>query len=219
MEVDAPLAHHRSGEIERDSAQELAAEKLNLLHRRLKTYRTPEPEGGGLLARIGLNRSARPAEPPSGLYMFGGIGRGKSMVIDLFFDAAPVVRKRRVHFHAFMLEVHERIRAWRKAGRAGGTRIGADPIPPTTSRSPGSITRWCSPRCRRSVPRSATRRRASSVTLIDALYEHRVNLVCSAAVAPDALCPKGDGAKAFKRTVSRLHETQSDAYLAAPHLT
>ena len=57
------------------------------------------------------------------------------------------------------------------------------------------------------------------VTLIDALYEHKVNLVCSAAVAPDALYPKGDGAKAFERTVSRLYEMQSDAYLAAPHLT
>ncbi len=163
---DDPLSVYRalirSGEIERDSAQELAAEKLNPLHRRHKTYRPPEPEGGGLLARIGLNRSARPAEPPSGLYMFGGVGRGKSMVMDLFFDVAPVVRKRRVHFHAFMIEVQERIHARRKEGRAASARIGADPIPPTTSRSPGSITRGCSPRCRRSVPRSATRRRASS---------------------------------------------------------
>ncbi len=60
---------------------------------------------------------------------------------------------------------------------------------------------------------------ARFVTLIDALYEHKVNLVCSAAVAPDALYPKGDGSAAFERTVSRLYEMQSDAYLAAPHLT
>ncbi len=60
---------------------------------------------------------------------------------------------------------------------------------------------------------------ARFVTLIDALYEHKVKLVCSAAVAPDALYPKGDGSAAFERTVSRLYEMQSDAYLVAPHPT
>ena len=61
---DDPLSVYRalirSGEIERDPAQELAAEKLNPLHRRLKTYRPPEPEGNGLLARLGFNLAQRP---------------------------------------------------------------------------------------------------------------------------------------------------------------
>ena len=60
---------------------------------------------------------------------------------------------------------------------------------------------------------------ARFATLIDALYEHRVNFVCSAAAAPDALYPQGDGSFAFARTVSRLNEMRSDAYMAAPHLT
>ena len=55
------------------------------------------------------------------------------------------------------------------------------------------------------------------VTLIDALYEHKTKLVCSADAAPDALYPKGDGAFEFERTVSRLMEMQSEAYFALPH--
>ena len=57
------------------------------------------------------------------------------------------------------------------------------------------------------------------VTLIDALYEHKVNLICSAEVPPEALYNEGDFAFEFQRTVSRLVEMRSDAYLTAPHLT
>jgi cell division protein ZapE len=57
------------------------------------------------------------------------------------------------------------------------------------------------------------------MTLIDALYEHKVNLICSAAAVPDALYAGGDGAFEFQRTASRLMEMQSRDYLARPHLT
>jgi cell division protein ZapE len=57
------------------------------------------------------------------------------------------------------------------------------------------------------------------ITLIDTLYEHRAKLVCAAAVPPDDLHPTGDHAAEFRRTASRLHEMQSEAYLARPHLT
>jgi cell division protein ZapE len=57
------------------------------------------------------------------------------------------------------------------------------------------------------------------ITLIDELYEHRVKLVCAAEVAPERLYPEGDHAMEFKRTISRLHEMQSEDYLASPHLT
>jgi cell division protein ZapE len=56
------------------------------------------------------------------------------------------------------------------------------------------------------------------VTLIDALYEHKVTLVCSAETAPDQLYPSGDGSFEFHRTVSRLMEMQSTEYLSQPHL-
>ena len=61
--------------------------------------------------------------------------------------------------------------------------------------------------------------RIGPVTLVDELYEHRVNLICSAAAKPDELCVDGDHAKEFKRTASRLHEMQSATYIASAHLT
>lgn len=103
-------ARVREGALLPDSDQELAAEKLQSLHNALRGYR-PNQGAGGWRARLGLARRAEPA--PQGLYLYGGVGRGKSMLMDLFFATAPVERKRRVHFHAFMLEVHSRLHALR----------------------------------------------------------------------------------------------------------
>ena len=108
--AEGPLAAYRARLAERrlkpDPVQALAAEKLESLHRALKGY-DPGANGGGWRARLGLARAPDPA--PHGLYICGGVGRGKSMLMDLFFATAPVERKRRVHFNAFMLEIHERL--------------------------------------------------------------------------------------------------------------
>jgi cell division protein ZapE len=108
-EAEGPQAAYRalvgSGELMADSSQALAVEKLQGLSRALLHYKPGSGEGGWR-ARLGLVQSD-PA--PQGLYLFGPVGRGKSMLMDLFFAATPIARKRRVHFHAFMLEVHERI--------------------------------------------------------------------------------------------------------------
>ncbi|WP_316015136.1 cell division protein ZapE [Roseobacter sp. HKCCA0434] len=124
--TSGPLPRYRKliadGTLEADPAQRLAVEKLQLLHTRLKGY---EP-GAGRKVRLGLfgwgRERTREADIP-GLYLYGGVGRGKSMLMDLFFDGAPVEAKRRVHFHAFMQDVHERIGRARARGRE-------DPVEP-----------------------------------------------------------------------------------------
>jgi cell division protein ZapE len=111
---EGPLAFYRArrqtGEILPDPSQQMAVEKLQSLWRALADYKPGNGERGWR-ARLGFG--ATQAEPPLGLYIFGGVGRGKSMLMDMFFATAPVAKKRRVHFYAFMLEVHERIHARR----------------------------------------------------------------------------------------------------------
>ncbi|GAA0586636.1 cell division protein ZapE [Craurococcus roseus] len=132
-----PLPAYRarvaSGALVPDPAQALAAETLQDLWRRLRGY-DPRPEGpegggsgGGFLSRFFRRRSAEgaPEATPNGLYLVGGVGRGKSMLMDLFFACADVPRKRRIHFHQFMQDCHRRVHAWKKAHPDE-----ADPIPP-----------------------------------------------------------------------------------------
>ncbi|MFC4351771.1 cell division protein ZapE [Fodinicurvata halophila] len=98
-------------ELAADAAQEKAAHRLQSLHDALTDYR-PARRKGGLRSMLGLGRA--PRQPPTGLYLAGGVGRGKSMLMELFFETAPVARKRRVHFHAFMGEIHDRLHAHRQ---------------------------------------------------------------------------------------------------------
>lgn len=104
-----------------DADQEVCARALQDLHDALRAF-AAAGRTGGWLGRLGLVRRTEPAAAvPKGIYIHGAVGRGKSMLMDLFFETAPVAAKRRVHFHAFMTEVHDRAHRMRK--RAG------DPIP------------------------------------------------------------------------------------------
>jgi len=100
-----------AGELRSDPAQLRAAAALDRLAAGAK--------GGGILSRM----FGAASEDPAGVYLWGGVGRGKSMLMDLAFDHIPITPKRRVHFHEFMIETHQRLRVAR-------TREEGDPIEP-----------------------------------------------------------------------------------------
>ena len=101
----------RAGELKPDAAQERAVAALDRLAGSLNT--------GGFLSRL-FNSSD---DAVAGVYLWGGVGRGKSMLMDLAFEQIEVQPKRRAHFHEFMLETHQRLREARQ-GEEG------DPIEP-----------------------------------------------------------------------------------------
>jgi cell division protein ZapE len=369
------------GRLKPDSAQALAVEKLASLAKALTAYH-PEQGEQGWLSRFGFgSRSPKALQWRSGdaesdgvakqgLYIFGDVGRGKSMLMDLFYAAVPVEKKRRVHFHAFMQEVHQSIFAWQRdsdasresvipdiaaeisqknwllcfdelqvtdiadamilgrlfdalfnlgvvvvttsnrapdelykdglqrdrflpfikeikqrldllelnstrdyrLGRKKGMQVYFAPLEGARAKLDESFARltggkpaksetmtvlgrkWTVPAAADGVARfsfdllcgsafgpadylslathyhtvildeiptlsPANRDSAKRfVTLIDALYEHKVCLLCSAEAPPQTLYPTGDGSFEFHRTVSRLMEMQSADYLTQSHL-
>jgi cell division protein ZapE len=108
-----------SNELKPDPDQEIAVTRLDKLQRELEAV----PKRGSVLWRA----LTRKPESPRGVYMWGGVGRGKSMLMDLFVDTLAISRKRRVHFHEFMLEVDTMIRDER-------SKEAGDPIAPVAAR-------------------------------------------------------------------------------------
>jgi cell division protein ZapE len=98
-----------SGAIEPDPAQAEIVEAFAALEERLAKYKPPRKNG--LLGRLFADKNGG---PPRGLYIHGDVGRGKTMLMDLFFQQSPVEHKRRAHFHEFMADVHERIYGFRQ---------------------------------------------------------------------------------------------------------
>ena len=114
----SPLAAYKKleadGEIKPDDDQLRILEYFERLFAELKEYPEVSNKSVGLnvkswrFAQL-FRWSGGDKKPPKGLYIYGGVGRGKSMLMDLFYDVAPVKSKKRVHFHEFMLDVHARI--------------------------------------------------------------------------------------------------------------
>jgi cell division protein ZapE len=113
-----------AGRIGSDAEQLAVVDLLARLEARIGEYRLARKSSSlGWLFGARDNKNSR----LKGLYIYGDVGRGKTMLMDLFFEASPVTRKRRAHFHEFMLDVHERIYEFRQKIKVG-EHAGEDPI-------------------------------------------------------------------------------------------
>jgi cell division protein ZapE len=120
-QYDAGVA---AGQVERDEAQLAIIGMMSRLEALIAEYRLARKSSA--LGWLFASR-ARALPPIKGLYIYGDVGRGKTMLMDFFFETSPVARKRRAHFHEFMLDVHERVHAIRQQMKRG-EHEGEDPI-------------------------------------------------------------------------------------------
>ncbi len=117
MHTLSPLARYQQaldqGDYQPDAVQREAVSRLDAIWQALSASPAPSSAAaGGLFGRLGkLLGKGHESQPvaPRGLYMWGGVGRGKTWLMDMFFQSVPGERKQRLHFHRFMLRVHEQL--------------------------------------------------------------------------------------------------------------
>ncbi|MBL8589591.1 MAG: AFG1 family ATPase [Methylobacteriaceae bacterium] len=185
-----------SGDIERDAAQVAAIGRLERLRGALVDYRLPRKAGA-----LGWLFAAKRPPPPRGLYIWGSVGRGKTMLMDLFHEAADVERKKRIHFHAFMADAHRRIYEWRRAHKNGEVR-GDDPILPTANAIAEEATLLC-------FDEFAVNDIADAMILgrlFEALWARGVVVAATSNVAPDDLYRDGLNRALFLPFIALLRE-------------
>jgi cell division protein ZapE len=178
-----------NGSLAADPAQATAVERLQDLWERMRDYE-PEPvpaNGGGLLARLMRRRHAE-EYVPTGLYLVGEVGRGKSMLMDLFFDTAQVARKQRIHFHRFIQTIHARIHTYKKAHPEV-----TDPIPPLADQISADATLLCFDEFQVNDIADAM----ILGRLFQALFDRGVVVVTTSNIPPDDLFKGQPGRDAF----------------------
>ena len=187
------LAHE--GRIESDPAQHRAAATLDALVSAVGVYESARKPG-----MFGRWLGAR-AAPPRGVYIWGDVGRGKTLLMDMFFDLAPTLARRRVHFHAFMADVHARIHDWRTWRKAEGGQHGDDPIAPVAAALAADAWLLC-------LDEFNVTDIADAMILgrlFDALFAAGIVLVATSNAAPDDLYRDGLNRALFLPFVARLN--------------
>ena len=153
-----------------DATQTAAAERLEQLHAQLLLFKTAR---GSKLRRVFL-----PPVPPRGLYFWGGVGRGKSLLMDCFFDALPFRRKKRLHFHAFLQRIHRDLDQFRGE---------ADPMQKVAEQIAKEVRVLCFDEFHVSDIADAM----ILSRLLEGLFAHGVVLVLTSNYPPDGLYPNG----------------------------
>ncbi|WP_097141214.1 cell division protein ZapE [Rhizobium subbaraonis] len=115
------------GDLQPDPVQAQMALRFDALLQAIQAQRPARKSSA--LGWLFASRKPEKSVVPRGLYIHGGVGRGKTMLMDLFFSLVPIKRKRRAHFHEFMADVHDRIHQHRQKLKNGETKQ-ADPVPP-----------------------------------------------------------------------------------------
>lgn len=194
------------GVIQPDPVQEMAMEKLQILHHRLRNY-SPTVKQTAARGWFGFGAKAAKQQPMlSGLYLYGGVGRGKSMVMDLFFEAVTLEPRRRVHFHAFMQEVHGLIKEERASGDG-------DPLPQVAERIAVDAILLCFDEFH-----------VTDITdamilgrLFTSLFDLGVIVVATSNRAPDALYENGLNRQLFVPFIELLKERVDLLHLDSPN--
>ena len=189
------------GELVADPAQALAAERLQDLWAKLRGY-DPQGRNGngeGFFARLLRRRPVEdaPESKPNGLYLVGEVGRGKSMLMDLFFAAADVPHKRRLHFHQFMQEAHARVHTFKRHN----PEI-EDPIPPLAD----SIAAEAALLCLDEFQVNDVADAMILGRLFQALFERGLVLVTTSNIRPDDLFRGQPGRDAFLPFIALLNQ-------------
>lgn len=152
----------------------------------------------------------RDNDAQKGLYIWGGVGRGKSMMMDLFYESIPIKQKRRVHFHAFMQEVHSRIHEYRKGGSR--SRTGADPVIALARNIIDETRLLCFDELQATDVADAT----LLFRLFDALFEGGVIIVSTSNHPPVSLYTGGIQRERFTKFIKLLEENMQVFALSSP---
>ncbi|PSC04976.1 cell division protein ZapE [Alsobacter soli] len=186
-----------SGAIEADSAQKAVVARLD----RLAAALADRPLARKSRALGWLFSKSATTEPLRGLYVWGSVGRGKTMLMDMFLEAAPVADKRRAHFLSFMADVHERIHAFRQKVKRGEVKD-TDPIPPVAASIAAESTLLC-------FDEFTVTDIADAMILgrlFTALFAEGVTVVATSNVEPDRLYEGGLNRALFLPFIALLKE-------------